>query len=183
MPQQVLGVSGEAGGTFLRSSVYITDCPSIRCLTVKRQTQSIWLMRMVILSCLCWEFLSKCVSHSVLSDSATPWTVACQAPLSMWLSRQEYWSGWPCPPPGDLPKSEIQLSSLVSPELAGGFFTTTATWEACELVILQNLRPLLHACWIKICILTSSPTWFCVQNEVWEVFQWSHQAMCVCFFA
>ena len=39
MPQQVLGVSGEVGGTFLRSSVYITDCPSIRCLIVKRHTQ------------------------------------------------------------------------------------------------------------------------------------------------
>ena len=112
MPQQVLVVSGEAGGTFLRSSVYITDCPSIRCLTVKRQTQSIWLMRMVILSCLCWEFLSKCVSHSVLSDSATPWTVACQAPLSMGFSQQENWSRLPCSPPGDLPHPRIQPESL-----------------------------------------------------------------------
>ena len=34
----------------------------------------------------------------------TPWTIACQAPLSIGFSRQEYWSGLPCPPPGDLPK-------------------------------------------------------------------------------
>ena len=34
---------------------------------------------------------------------ATPWTVACQAPLPMGFSRQDYWGGWPCPPPGDVP--------------------------------------------------------------------------------
>ena len=43
------------------------------------------------------------LSHSVVSNSATPWTVAHQAPLSMGLSRPDYWSGLPCPPPGDLP--------------------------------------------------------------------------------
>ena len=41
-------------------------------------------------------------SRSVVSDSATAWTAVHQAPLSMELSRQEYWSGLPCPPPGDL---------------------------------------------------------------------------------
>ena len=38
----------------------------------------------------------------------TPWTVACWAPLSMRFPRQEYWSGWPCPSPGDLPNPEIK---------------------------------------------------------------------------
>ena len=48
------------------------------------------------------------VSHEVVSDSfATPSTVARQAPLSMGLSRQEHWSGLPCPPPGDLPDPGI----------------------------------------------------------------------------
>ena len=51
------------------------------------------------------------VSRSVLSDSVTPWTVARQAPLSMGFPRQEYWSGLPFPPPGDLPNSEIELGS------------------------------------------------------------------------
>ena len=54
----------------------------------------------------------------------TPWTVACQAPLSMGFSRQEYWSGLPCPTPGDLPDPGIKPVSLASPALAGGFFTT-----------------------------------------------------------
>ena len=54
----------------------------------------------------------------------TPWTVACQAPLSMGFSRQEYWSGLPFPPPGDLPDPGMELVSPASPALAGGFFTT-----------------------------------------------------------
>ena len=60
---------------------------------------------------------------------ATLWTVAQQAPLPMGFSRQEYWSGLPCPPPGDLPDPGIKPSSLKSPALAGGFFTTGTTWK------------------------------------------------------
>ena len=51
----------------------------------------------------------------------TPWTVARQAPLSMGFSRQEHWSGYPFPSPGDLPDPVLEPSS---PELAGGPFTT-----------------------------------------------------------
>ena len=86
----------------------------------------------------------KCINHSlpfickrcascVLSRfcrvqlCATLWTVALQAPLSMGFSRQEYWSGLPCPPPEDLPHPGVKPTSLVSPALAGGFFTTAAT--------------------------------------------------------
>ena len=58
-----------------------------------------------------------------------PMTVACQAPLSMGFSWQEYCSGLPCPPPRDLPDSGIKPTSLSSPALAGEFFTTSATWE------------------------------------------------------
>ena len=54
----------------------------------------------------------------------TPWTVAHQAPLSTGFFRQEYWSGLPCPPPGDLPDPGIKPVSLMSPALAGVFFTT-----------------------------------------------------------
>ena len=71
--------------------------------------------------------LSKPVCTQSLSHVwlfATIWTVARQAPLSMGFCRQEYWSGLPCPPPGDLPAPGIQSSSLASPTLAGGFFTT-----------------------------------------------------------
>ena len=60
----------------------------------------------------------------------TPWTVACQVPLSMGFSRQEYWSGLPLPSPGDLHNPGIEPVSVMSPALAGGFFTTSAAWEA-----------------------------------------------------
>ena len=56
--------------------------------------------------------------------------VAHQAPLSMGFSREEYWSGLQCPPPGGLPDPRIKPMSPVSPTLAGGFFTIHATWEA-----------------------------------------------------
>ena len=55
---------------------------------------------------------------------ATPWTVGHQAPLTMELFRQEYWSGLPFPPPGDIPDPGIKPESPVSSELAGRFFTT-----------------------------------------------------------
>ena len=60
--------------------------------------------------------MRACSVASVVSDSVTPWTVACQAPLSMGFSRQEYWSGLPFPPPGDLPDrvSNLQVDSLPS---------------------------------------------------------------------
>ena len=54
----------------------------------------------------------------------TLWTVAHQTPLSMGFSRQEYWSGLQCPPPVDLPNAGIKLTCLMSPALAGSFFTT-----------------------------------------------------------
>ena len=61
---------------------------------------------------------SKCVlSHSVIFDTSPVSSV-------MGIFRQEYWSGLPCPPPGDLPDPGIKPASLASPALAGGFFTT-----------------------------------------------------------
>ena len=66
----------------------------------------------------------KVCMEKVLSITlATPWTVACQAPLSMELSRQEYWSVLPFPTPGDLPNPGLKLASLAYPTLAGRFFT------------------------------------------------------------
>ena len=63
---------------------------------------------------------------SVMSDSVNPGTVAHQAPLSMGFSRQQYWSGLPCPSPGDLPDPGIKPASLAPPALAGGLFSTEA---------------------------------------------------------
>ena len=90
-------------------------------------------------------FLSACVlsCFSCVQLFAIPWTVVHQASLSMGFSRQEYWSELPFPPPGDLPNPGsnlsllgdlpnpgIKLTSLRSPALAGGFFTTSTTQEA-----------------------------------------------------
>ena len=55
--------------------------------------------------CVCSQSLSR------VQPFVTPWTVAHQAPLSMRFSRQEYWSGLPCPPPGDLPHPGIKPAS------------------------------------------------------------------------
>ena len=51
-------------------------------------------------------------------------------PGSMGFSKQEYWTGLPCCPPEDLPNPGIEPTSLTSPALAGGLFSTSATWEA-----------------------------------------------------
>ena len=72
----------------------------------------------------------------VVSNSATPWTVGPppsrrkQAPPSTEFSRQEYGSGLPFPPPGDLGDPGVTPAALASPALAGRFFTSRATWEA-----------------------------------------------------
>ena len=58
-----------------------------------------------------------CSVTSVVSDSATPWTVAHQAPLSMGFSRQEHWTGLPWPPPENLPDPGIEPKSPASPAL------------------------------------------------------------------
>ena len=76
-------------------------------------------------------------SRSVVSDSfATQWTVAHQAPLSMEFSRQEYWSGLPCPPAGDLPDPGIEP---VNPALADGFFTSEPHGKPLRLSFVQLL--------------------------------------------
>ena len=61
---------------------------------------------------------------------ATLWIVAHQAPLSTGILQARILDGLPCPPPGDLSNPGIKPASLMSPALAGGFFTTSATWEA-----------------------------------------------------
>ena len=75
--------------------------------------------------------LSVCVLNhfSHVRLFAALWAVAFQASLFMGFSGQEYWSGLPCPPLGYLPNPGIETASLISSTLAGGFFTTSATWE------------------------------------------------------
>ena len=75
------------------------------------------------------HILAQLFSHVPLF--ATSWTVAHQTPLSMGFPRQEYWSGLPLPPPGDLPDPEIERAS---PALAGSLFTTVISGKADILV-------------------------------------------------
>ena len=75
------------------------------------------------LTCTC---APGCFSHIQLF--ATLWTITPQAPLSMAFSRQGYWSVVLYPPPGDLPDSRVKHTSLKSPALVSGFFTTSTTW-------------------------------------------------------
>ena len=81
--------------------------------------------RACVPTCLCTYLLScfSCVRR------CNPWTVACQAPLSLGFSGKEYWSGLPSPPAGHLPDPGLEPVSLMSLALAGGFFTSSATWE------------------------------------------------------
>ena len=72
--------------------------------------------------------------HSVVSDSATLWTLACQAPLSMGVSRQESWIGLPCPSPGDLPNPGIKLASPVSPVLWADSLPTEPSGKPCGIL-------------------------------------------------
>ena len=83
----------------------------------------------------------------------TPWTVAYQVPLSMGFYRQEYWSGLPCSPPGDLPNPGIEPASPESPALSGRFFYHWATWEAQVCCCLQP-----KACLIGIFIIFAFQT-------------------------
>ena len=77
----------------------------------KQENVMISIMIMILFLFLYSDTLQLCyavLSRSVVSNSATSCTVACQAPLSMEFSRPEYWSGLPCPPPGDLPNPGIE---------------------------------------------------------------------------
>ena len=108
-----------------------------------------------------------CQVTSVVTDSATQWTVAHQASLSMGFSGQEYWSWLPCPPPGDLPDPGIKPGS---PAMVGGFFTTSIMWEACTLCdLFTKLHDYdLHAAELQISI--SSPKLSpkcCICNANW----------------
>ena len=74
-----------------------------------------------------------CVHAKSLQSCLSLWDpMDCSPPASSFVgfSRQEYWSGLPCPPPGHLPDPGIRPTSLLSPALAGEFFTTGTTWES-----------------------------------------------------
>ena len=80
-----------------------------------------------------------------------------QTPLSMGFPRQEYWSGWPYPPPGELPDPGIEPTSLISSALAGGFFTTAPPGKWRQMFSFTGARiPSLTASPSQLCLLPPS---------------------------
>ena len=104
----------------------------------------------------------------------TLWMVAYQAPLSRGFSRQEYWSGLPCPPPGDLPDPGIESMSLTSPALVGSL-PLSATWES------EKQKSLSCVCILSIyiqsvyCIHTDCIVWGILRARIleWVAFPFS----------
>ena len=90
-----------------------------------------------------------CTVLSLIWLLATLWTEACQAPWPVGFSRQEYWSGLPFPPPGDLSNPGIKPMSPATSVLAGRFFTYRATWEGHP----QCPWPFLISKWSRKCPL------------------------------
>ena len=79
------------------------------------------------------SFESERVSYSVVSNSVSLWTVVPQAPLFMGFSRQEYWSGLSCPPPGDLP--DLRMEPAFSHVSCIDKQTVYHTWEALHVAL------------------------------------------------
>ena len=100
------------------------------------------------------NYLNTLCLRSSASDSDLERNIR-QAPLPVGFSRQEYWTGLLFPPPGGLPDPGIELESLRSPALAGGFFTTSTTWEAHWLG--KGKRPKqeedFRGSWCSVCLI------------------------------
>ena len=108
----------------ISTCLQILNVPFVTYFPVKKEANSISYMIPHLLICAVLNHFS-CVQLF-----ETLWTVACQAPLSMGFSRQEYWSGLSCPPQGDLPNPGIKSLSLICLlHCQAGFLTTSATWE------------------------------------------------------
>ena len=91
---------------------------------------------------------NECVLSGSVQPFAIPWTVACQAPLSMGFSSKEYWSGLPFPSLGDLPDPGIKPTSHTSPALADGFFTTEPPGKPPYVSYTPQLFTFItHMCW------------------------------------
>ena len=122
--------------TFCRENVSTTS-----------RTQKIFLRVHWILK---YGFLCVLSHFSYVWLCATLWTVVHQAPLSMGFSRQEYWSGLLCPSPRNISDPGIEPPSLMYAALAGGFFTTSTTWEATDFydTRINKHFSLAHLCWL-----------------------------------
>ena len=92
--------------------------------------------------------------------------VACEAPLDMGFSCQEYWNRLPCPPSEDLPDPWIEPESLRSPALLGRFFTTSTTWEASGRPF-SHVHDLVVSGWLCCLHMSNLYARYKEGNEVW----------------
>ena len=107
-------------------STVLRSC-SCREQSWRGQNRSRWSDLVPARGCLLDHLCTRVCPLSPVWLFSTLWTIARQAPPSMGFSRQEYWSGLPCPSPGDLPDPGMEPTSLMSPAWAGRFFTTHST--------------------------------------------------------
>ena len=108
------------GKTLKGTSTHDVICSRL----IFRKTQAAAKTKCTHHKCACAESLQSCPTFLSL------WTIVRQVPLSMGFSRQEYWNGFSCPPPGDLPNPAIKAETLMPPASSARYFTTSATWEA-----------------------------------------------------
>ena len=119
---------------YLKKNMIRNDmCTRVHCSTVsntktwkqpKRLSTEEWIKTGHVYACVCAQSLQSCLTLCNPLDCSPPGSCV------LGFSKQGYWSGLPSPPPEDLPNSGIEPRSLMSPALADGFFTTSATWEA-----------------------------------------------------
>ena len=92
----------------------------------------------------------------------TLWTVVHKTPLSMGFSKQEYWSGLPCPPPGDLPNPGVEPAPLMFPALGDGFFITSTTWKD-----LNDIGDFLWLCLLSVSLRPKEEKEYKVKSKVY----------------
>ena len=114
---------------------YLSSRPSIFPYSLNPRQSLISFLYLCVCVCVCMCMHACALSHfNHIPLFVTLWTVACQALLSMGFSRQEYWNGWLCCPPGALPDPGMEPTSLVSC-IGRQLLTTSATWEALSVSI------------------------------------------------
>ena len=109
--------------------------------------------------------VSSVASFSWIQLFATALTVACQVPLSVGFSRQEYWRELPFPPPGDLPDPGTEPVSPVSC-FAGGFFTTEPRGEALCVDQEEDKNPSQYCICVFLCMLIYSFIFGCAESSL-----------------
>ena len=115
------------------------------CKTSQKLCCFLRIMKLSLWKCICFlpflKSLRQCLACllSCVQFFATPWPVAHHAPLSMESSRQEYWSGLPFPPLGDLPNTRVEPAYFLYPASTGRFFTISATCYTLGAIHLRSL--------------------------------------------